>query len=107
MNETIGRAEEAGVVSASLTLNERAQRIADAMAERAEELRIAVRHTSAGARLIDCGVQADGGQQTGVGMARVCLAGLADVSLVPGDVGGIPCAAVQVISDHPVTACMA
>jgi methenyltetrahydromethanopterin cyclohydrolase len=40
-------------------------------------------------------------------MARVCLAGQADVALVPGEVDGIACAVVQVFSDNPVVACMA
>src|SRR5262249_39941657 len=41
------------------------------------------------------------------GMARVCLAGQGEVNLVPGEVAGIPCASVQVMTDHPVLACMA
>jgi methenyltetrahydromethanopterin cyclohydrolase len=45
--------------------------------------------------------------QAGLALARVCLAGQADVTLVPGDVAGIPCPVVQVSSDVPVLACMA
>src|SRR5262245_46345341 len=70
-------------------------------------MRLAVHQTGAGARVIDCGVQAEGGLQAGLGLARVCLAGQAEVTLVPGDVSGIPCPYVQVMTDHPVTACMA
>lgn len=90
----------------TLSLNERAARIADEMADRADELRIAVRHV-AGARVLDCGIEVEGGQQAGLALARVCLAGRAEVSLCPGEVMGEPCPHVQVVSDHPVAACMA
>jgi methenyltetrahydromethanopterin cyclohydrolase len=90
-----------------LTLNERAQRLADHMGANAASLRIAIEHSGAGARILDCGVQAPGGLQAGLGLARVCLAGQADVSLTPGDIGGFPCIQVAVATDHPVTACMA
>jgi methenyltetrahydromethanopterin cyclohydrolase len=93
-------------VAASLTLNERAQRLADHMATNAAALRIAVQ-TVAGARVLDCGVKAEGGVQAGLALARVCLAGQAEVTLVPGEVVGVLCPQVQVATDHPVLACMA
>jgi methenyltetrahydromethanopterin cyclohydrolase len=40
-------------------------------------------------------------------VARVCLADLAEVSLVPGTIGDTACPHVQVVTDHPVAACMA
>jgi methenyltetrahydromethanopterin cyclohydrolase len=88
-------------------LNERAQRQADYLAANTAALRIAVTTTSKGTRVIDCGVQAPGGVQAGLGLARVCLAGQAEVTLAAGEVGGVPCPLVQVASDHPVAACMA
>jgi methenyltetrahydromethanopterin cyclohydrolase len=94
-------------VATTLTLNERAQRLADHLASTAAAVRIAVQQTSGGARVIDCGIQAEGGLQAGLGMARVCLAGQAEMSLAPGEVAGIPCPLVQVVTDHPVLACMA
>src|SRR5207253_1275691 len=87
------------------TLNERARQLADEMAASAPSLRIAVQQVG-GARILDCGIQAEGGLQAGLGMARVCLAGLADVALVPGEVGSLACPQVQVTTDHPVAACM-
>ncbi|HLJ92100.1 MAG TPA: methenyltetrahydromethanopterin cyclohydrolase [Gemmataceae bacterium] len=91
---------------APLTLNERAQRLADHMAANAASLRIGVQQT-ASARILDCGVHTAGGLQAGLGLARVCLAGQADVSLIPSDLGGFPNVQVMVATDHPVTACMA
>ncbi len=89
------------------TLNEQACAVADAMAARADLLRIAVHHAANGARILDCGIQAAGGLQAGLGMARVCLAGRAEVSLAPDYLQDIPSPQVQVYSDDPVRACMA
>src|SRR5688572_28608861 len=94
-------------VAASPTLNERAMRLADYLASSVAALRIAVQTTSAGARLIDCGLNVTGGLQAGLGLARVCLAGQAEVSLAPGDVAGIACPQVVVSTDAPLQACMA
>ncbi len=63
--------------------------------------------TAGGARVLDCGVKTVGGIQTGLSLARVCLAGQAEVSLLTGDIAGVACPIVQVLSDNPVQACMA
>jgi methenyltetrahydromethanopterin cyclohydrolase len=88
------------------SLNERAVRIADELAADAAGLGIAVSHVG-GARLLDCGVKAPGGLRTGLGMARVCLAGLGDVAILPGDDASLQCPRIQVISDQPLLACLA
>jgi methenyltetrahydromethanopterin cyclohydrolase len=77
------------------------------MATNAPTLRIAAQYTPMGAKVLDCGIRAAGGLQAGLNLARVCLAGQADVSLVAAEVGGIFCPHVQVATDHPVLACMA
>jgi methenyltetrahydromethanopterin cyclohydrolase len=89
------------------SLNERAQRLADHLAATAGALRIAVLQTGNGARILDCGVNTPGGLQAGLGLARVCLAGQAEVCLVPGEAAHVACPVVQVTTDHPVLACMA
>jgi methenyltetrahydromethanopterin cyclohydrolase len=91
----------------TLALNERAQRLADHLASNASNYRVAVHLLASGLRVIDCGIQISGGLQAGLSLAKICMAGLAEVSLVPGEVGGTACPLVQVVSDHPVTACMA
>jgi methenyltetrahydromethanopterin cyclohydrolase len=87
-----------------MTLNERACRVADEMERDAERLRIAVSRV-AGARILDCGGAVTGSLAAGLGLARACLADLAEVSLVPGSV--VPGPAVQVATDDPVRACLA
>ncbi len=94
-------------MAATLTLNERAMRLADYAASNASSLRVHSHMTGAGARLIDCGIKTPGGLQAGLALARVCLAGQAEVVLAPGDVAGIACPSVVVSSDFPVLACMA
>ncbi len=94
-------------MAASLTLNERAQRLADHLAANAASFRIQARQSGSGARILDFGVQAVGGLQAGLALARVCLAGLADVSVAPGEIAGMPGLSVAVTTDQPVAACMA
>jgi methenyltetrahydromethanopterin cyclohydrolase len=93
-------------VNQSLALNERAWRCCEQLAEKAAELRVA-RRTIGGASCWDFGIEADGGLDAGLQLARICLADLAQVSLVvtPGVPGtGV---SVQVSTDHPIAACMA
>jgi methenyltetrahydromethanopterin cyclohydrolase len=94
-------------VAVTLTLNERALRLADYAASNAAALRIEAHTSAGGARIIDCGVKTPGGLQAGLALARVCLAGQAEVSLAPGEVAGVACPNVVVNSDHPLLACMA
>jgi methenyltetrahydromethanopterin cyclohydrolase len=94
-------------VAATLTLNERALRLADHMASTATALRVVVQQHGTGARIINCGIDTPGGIQAGLALARVCLAAQAEVSLAPGDVAGVTCPLVQVATDQPVLACMA
>ena len=73
----------------TLTLNERAQRLADHFAMNAAQHRIRVLTTGNGARILNCGIDTPGGLQAGLTLARVCLANLAEVTVVPGDVQGV------------------
>ncbi len=89
------------------TLNERARSIADYMIASSASLRINNITGPGGARVLDCGIEAKGGLQAGLFLARACLAKLAEVNLVAGDVGGVACPHVQVMTEEPVLACMA
>lgn len=92
---------------ATVSMNERALRLAEHMVSAAATLRISVQLPSSGARVLDCGLQVEGGLQAGLALARVCVAGQAEITLIPGDIGGFPCPQVQVVSDAPVQACLA
>ncbi len=84
-----------------IRLNERADALADEMEDLADEIRVGVSAVG-GARIIDCGVAATGGLQAGLQLARICLADLADVSLINGHMG----ATIAVTTDAPVLACL-
>ena len=90
-----------------MTLNERAASVVDEFLTRSEGFRIAAHSIEGGGRYVDCGIAARGGLLAGVELARVCLAGLARVELLAGDLAGYPVTIVQVVSDHPVQACLA
>jgi methenyltetrahydromethanopterin cyclohydrolase len=90
-----------------LALNARAWAIADRMEARAAELRVGVQRLANGARVIDAGVDAEGGLGAGLLLARACMAGLGRVTYTPLDVGGTVYPGVQVWTDHPAVSCMA
>jgi methenyltetrahydromethanopterin cyclohydrolase len=91
----------------TISLNSRALSVVEALLPLADELRIAFHPIEGGGRYVDFGIATRGGLRAGVELARVCLSDLADVSIVPGDVGGRPIPVVQVVTDHPVRACLA
>lgn len=59
-----------------------------------------------GATVLDFGVGTPGSLQAGLLLARLCMAGLGDVTLVPGQVDGLGIPTVQVQTDTPVEACL-
>jgi methenyltetrahydromethanopterin cyclohydrolase len=59
-----------------------------------------------GATVLDFGVNSPGSLQAGLLLARLCMAGLGNVSLMPGQVDGIGFPTVQVQTDRPVEACL-
>ena len=90
-----------------MNLNQNGAELCRQMALDAEPLRVEVSTAGGVTQLIDCGVAARGGLEAGRRMAEICLAGLAQVDLVPGDANLWLGPAVMVTTDHPVAACMA
>jgi methenyltetrahydromethanopterin cyclohydrolase len=91
----------------TISLNSRAMAIVQTLFTRADELRIAFHPIDGGGHYVDFGITMRGGLRAGVELARVCLSDLADVSIVPGDLDGRHFPLVQVVTDHPVQACLA
>lgn len=85
-------------------LNRRSQQIVDDLLPRVEDLRAAVQILPSGATVVDCGVKSEGSLAAGLALSKVCTAGLAEISLVPGELGGLGWPHVQVVSDHPLAA---
>lgn len=86
--------------------NERAYQLVQRMLARAAQLRVAEQSGADGTIVVDCGVQAHGGLEAGLLLARVCLGDLATVRLVRLPLGDASVPHVQVDSDWPVLACM-
>jgi methenyltetrahydromethanopterin cyclohydrolase len=76
--------------------------VADATA-----LGIDVRTLDSGARLVDCGAQARGGLQAGLGFALACMGGLGRLDPLAVSVGGQTWPGVGVSVDEPAAACLA
>jgi methenyltetrahydromethanopterin cyclohydrolase len=90
-----------------MNLNDRSLALVGSLVAHASVRRIVEHAVEGGGRVIDCGIKARGGLAAGIDLARICLADLAEVSIVPGEVGGRPCPAIQVVTDHPPLACLA
>ncbi len=91
----------------SLHMNESASEIADEMADHAELLRITSHRLSGGARVIDAGVEIDGGIEAGLALAEICMGGLGNVSCTPVQIGSQSWPGLTVWTDHPAVSCMA
>ena len=87
-------------------LNTRSGQLVDSFLASAPTLRIAIHDVPGGGRVLDCGVEAEGGLGAGLALAQVCTAGLAEISLIPGEIAGFGWPHVLVASDHAVPACL-
>ena len=91
----------------TMSLNRRALSVVEALLAHGDERKVAVHSIEGRGRYIDCGILARGGLSAGLELARICLGDLAQVAIVPGEVGGRAASVIQVTTDHPVQACLA
>jgi methenyltetrahydromethanopterin cyclohydrolase len=91
----------------TLSLNDRAQELADGLAAEADALRVRVTMLPGGTRLIDCGSAVLGGLEAGRRFAQICMAGLGTVSFAPLVLQGRWLPGLTVVSDRPALACLA
>jgi len=90
-----------------LRMNQRAVELADAMVEEAALLRVRSHTLGNGARLIDAGVETDGGFGAGIAISEICMGGLGDITSATVQVGSGTWPGVLVSTDHPAVSCMA
>lgn len=74
--------------------------------EQPEQFKVEIKK-SGKATVIDCGIHVPGGWEAGLIFANICLGGLAKITMHWADFGGLRWPAVEVMTDHPVRACMA
>ena len=95
------------VMTAPLRMNELATEITDELGEHAPLFRVVSHTLASGARVIDAGVETDGGYDAGLALAEICMGGLGHVSYTPVQIGAEAWPGVTVWTDHPAVACMA
>jgi len=91
----------------SLSMNDRAAAVVEALLGDADALGIEARTLDCGARVVDCGAEARGGLQAGLGFAAACMGGLGKIDPVPVPVGQRVWPGVGVAVDDPAAACLA
>jgi methenyltetrahydromethanopterin cyclohydrolase len=91
----------------SLSMNERAAALVDALVADADALGIECRTLDSGARLVDCGARARGGLQAGLGYAAACMGGLGRIDPLAVTVGERTWPGIGVAVDAPAAACLA
>jgi methenyltetrahydromethanopterin cyclohydrolase len=90
-----------------MSLNQNAILVGESLLAKAEEYRVSATAIDGGGLFVDCGIESRGGLLAGIELARICLGGLGRVSIVPGELGEQTMSLVQVVTDHPVQACLA
>ena len=91
----------------TLSLNDRAQELADRLAADADALRVMVTTLPGGTRLIDCGSAVPGGLEAGRRFAEICMGGLGTVSFAPLVLESRWLPGLTVVTDRPALACLA
>ena len=91
----------------TLRMNELAKEIADHLEEHAALFRVRVHRLPSGARVIDAGVDVEGGYDAGLAIAEICMGGLGNAAYSPVPVGDVSWPGLTVWTDHPAVACMA
>src|SRR4029079_7300726 len=90
----------------TLSVNDRAQELADRLAAEADALRVAVTTLHNGTRLVDCGSAVPGGLEAGRRFAQICMGGLGAVTFAPLVLEGRWLPGLAVVTDHPPLACL-
>ena len=86
-------------------LNHRALVVANFMADQAGPMRVEV--TEVGdSRVIDCGVNAVGGLETGLALSHVCMSDLAKIRVTQNQFGSRRVPHIEASTDHPMAACL-
>jgi methenyltetrahydromethanopterin cyclohydrolase len=91
----------------TLSLNDRAEELADRLVAEADALRVTATTMPGGTRLIDCGSAVLGGLEAGRQFAQICMGGLGWVSFAPVVLEGRWLPGLTVVTDRPALACLA
>jgi methenyltetrahydromethanopterin cyclohydrolase len=90
-----------------MSVNEYGVDVFEEMLDNSEELQVGIEELDNGTTIIDAGVKEEGGFEAGLHVARICMADLADIKFSSFDLDKLVVPAIEVVTDHPVIACMA
>jgi methenyltetrahydromethanopterin cyclohydrolase len=94
------------VVIHLLSVNEKGMEIAEEMMDWSEELKVKTIELKNGSKVIDCGVNVDGGYEAGLMFTDICMGGFGTSSISVHKVNEIPLAFVDITTDHPAISCL-
>ena len=86
------------------SINRMAIELVDEAIDFADELRVDVYELDSGATVLDFGVDAEGGIESGLLLAEIETAGLATIQARMGEVAGAPTPHIELQTDHPALA---
>lgn len=89
-----------------LSVNDKAMEIAEEMMDWSEELKVKTIELKNGSKVIDCGVNVDGGYEAGLMFTDVCMGGFGTSSISMHKVNEIPLAFIDITTDHPAISCL-
>lgn len=87
-------------------LNDSAWDLVNQLLNHLDELRVEPADYDGPGIILDFGVEAPGSLAAGLALADVCLSGLAELNIAPGDLGGIGWPQLTVQTDDPLEACL-
>lgn len=80
--------------------------IAEEMIDWSDELKVKAFELKNGARVIDCGINAEGGYEAGLMFTDICMGGFGASSITVQKINEIPLAFIDVTTDHPAISCL-
>lgn len=89
-----------------VSVNEKAMEIAEEMMDWSDELKVKALELKNGGKVIDCGINVDGGYEAGLMFTEICMGGFGACSISVHKVDEIPLAFIDVTTDHPAISCL-
>ncbi len=93
-------------INSTLSVNALASPLVDQMIDDAAQLKISVRRTAEGCKLVDAGIESQGSFEAGRRIAEICMAGLGRVSFRMDLNAGLNLTNVEVFTSQPVISCL-
>lgn len=89
-----------------VSVNRKALKLVDELCENADEYCVLVKETSVGATLIDCGIKARGGFETGRIITEICLGGYCKVAISSAQYNDLVLPSIFVHTNYPALSTM-